>query len=54
MAAAEEKLGEEGRVLVRYSGTERLARVLVEGMDKDLVDSEARSIADAIQAAIGV
>lgn len=37
MAKAEEKLGSEGRLLLRYSGTEPLARVMVEGRDQKLV-----------------
>ena len=45
---AEEKLGEAGRILVRYSGTEALARVMVEGM----VEAEIIEIAESIAAAI--
>jgi phosphoglucosamine mutase len=51
---AESVLGERGRVLVRYSGTELLARVMVEGEDHDTVESHARAIADAIQRTLGV
>ena len=40
----EKKLGKEGRVLVRYSGTENLCRVMVEGRD----EGEIRAFADAI------
>jgi phosphoglucosamine mutase len=36
---AEEKLGDKGRVLIRYSGTEALARVMVEAEDQALVTS---------------
>ena len=50
---AEDLLGDRGRVLVRYSGTEPLARVMVEGDDQSSVDAHAQSIADAIQAEIG-
>ncbi len=39
--AAEERLGDRGRILVRYSGTEKLVRVMVEGED----DAEIREIA---------
>lgn len=51
--AAEEAFGGAGRVLVRYSGTELLARVMVEGPDAARVDESARRIADAIRTAIG-
>lgn len=50
---ATEELGETGRVLLRPSGTEPLLRVMVEGRDGDQVERLARSIADAIDAAIG-
>lgn len=51
IAAAEEELGSEGRVLIRPSGTEPLLRVLVEGVNKTTVDRLARQIADAVAAA---
>ncbi len=44
----EEKLGKEGRVLVRYSGTENLARVMVEGLDQQEIDGYASEILAAI------
>ena len=34
IAAAEQILGENGRVLIRYSGTEPLLRIMLEGQDK--------------------
>jgi phosphoglucosamine mutase len=37
----------EGRVLVRYSGTENLLRVMVEGRDKDVIHALANGIAEA-------
>jgi phosphoglucosamine mutase len=49
----EARLGENGRVLVRYSGTESLCRVMVEGPDRADVDAFARSISQAIAAAVG-
>ena len=52
--AAEEELGDSGRVLVRYSGTENLLRVMVEGADADQVDRLAAHISDAVRASIGV
>ncbi len=51
---AEQKLAGEGRVLVRYSGTEPKARVMVEGADLKLVKELAEEIAAAIQREIGV
>ncbi len=51
---AEATLGAAGRVLVRYSGTEPKARVLVEGRKQSTIDREAQRIADAIHRAVGV
>ncbi|MBQ8173718.1 MAG: phosphoglucosamine mutase [Mailhella sp.] len=42
----EAKLGGRGRVLLRYSGTENLCRIMVEGEDEELVNSSARMLAD--------
>lgn len=47
--AAESAFGKTGRINVRYSGTEPLARVMVEGADKQMVDEWAHKIADAIR-----
>ncbi len=49
----EEKLGDNGRVLVRYSGTEALCRVMVEGEDESLVRQYAEEIAEAVRAGLG-
>lgn len=46
-------LGDMGRVLVRYSGTENICRVMVEGPKLQTVQRFARQIAKAIQEAIG-
>jgi len=46
-------MGADGRVLVRYSGTELMARVMVEAPTKADVDRHATSIAEAIRAEIG-
>lgn len=50
---AEERLGDAGRVLVRYSGTEALARVMVEGMDEAEIIEIAESIAATIAEELG-
>ncbi len=49
----EEALGGAGRVLVRFSGTEPLARVMVEGPDMGCVDAYTARIADAIRREMG-
>ncbi len=46
---AEERLEGRGRVLLRYSGTESLARVMVEGEDENLVSSLAQNIAETVR-----
>jgi len=53
IAGVEERLGQSGRVLVRYSGTEKKIRVMVEGEDRTVIDAHARDIAEALQAKIG-
>ncbi len=51
--AASEAFGDAGRILVRYSGTELLARVMVEGADEGRVELFAERIAESIRRAIG-
>jgi phosphoglucosamine mutase len=51
---AGKQLGNNGRVFVRYSGTEKIARVMVEGRNKKTVDGLARQIAGAIKKEVGV
>ncbi len=51
--AAEASFGGAGRVLVRFSGTEPLARVMVEGPDRERVESFANRIASQIRAELG-
>lgn len=53
MTHAEGKLGKEGRILLRYSGTEALARVMVEGKDNKLVNSLCHELAEAVKKALG-
>jgi phosphoglucosamine mutase len=53
IAAAEKALGDEGRVLVRFSGTENKVRVLVEGPDAKRIRALAEGIAGELKAAIG-
>jgi phosphoglucosamine mutase len=53
IARVERALGQEGRVLVRYSGTESKARVMVEGPDEDRVRSYAEQIASTLERAVG-
>ena len=48
-----ERLGEAGRLLLRYSGTEPLARVMIEGEDAGQVTALARELAAAIEREIG-
>lgn len=53
IAQAEGEFQDTGRVLVRFSGTEPLARVMVEGPTQARVDHWAHGIADAIRAELG-
>jgi phosphoglucosamine mutase len=54
IAAAERELDGKGRVVVRYSGTEALARVMIEAESKEQMDRLAESIVSAIRSALGV
>lgn len=49
----ESQLGERGRLLLRYSGTESLARVMIEGEQQAVIERYADTIANAIREAIG-
>jgi phosphoglucosamine mutase len=51
--AAEEALKDTGRVVIRYSGTEPLARVMIEAEDESQMKHHAESIAAAIRSALG-
>ena len=50
----EERLADKGRLLLRYSGTEPLARVMIEGEKQGEIEAYAADIAASIQQAIGV
>ena len=52
MEKAEAALGKEGRILLRYSGTEALARVMVEGKDQKLVTSLCHELADTVKSSL--
>ncbi len=45
----ESELGEKGRVLVRYSGTQNMCRVMVEGPTKEITGKYCKQIADVVQ-----
>jgi len=51
--AAEAELADSGRVVIRYSGTEALARVMIEAEDEDRMRFHAEAIAAAIQSELG-
>ena len=53
IAAAERELDGNGRVVVRYSGTEALARVMIETESKEQMDRLAESIVAPIRSALG-
>jgi len=52
--AAEDELNESGRVVIRYSGTEMLARVMIEAESEEAMRRHAKTIAAAIRAELGV
>jgi phosphoglucosamine mutase len=52
--AAEEELKDSGRVVIRYSGTEALARVMIEAESEEAMKRHANAIADAILAELGI
>jgi phosphoglucosamine mutase len=53
LAEAESALGENGRIVVRYSGTEQLARVMVEAEQEADVQRFSQSLAKALRSSIG-
>ena len=52
--AAEEELKDSGRVVIRYSGTEALARVMIEAESEEAMTRHAEAIAGAIRAELGI
>jgi phosphoglucosamine mutase len=52
--AAEAELEDSGRVVIRYSGTEALARVMIEAESEEAMTRHANAIADAIRSELGV
>ena len=49
----ETELDGKGRLLLRYSGTENLARVMIEGENQTQIESQAHRLADVIKASLG-
>ena len=52
--AAERALDGNGRIVVRYSGTEKLARVMIEAESESLMHHHVNAVAQALQQAIGI
>jgi len=52
--AAEAELADSGRVVIRYSGTEALARVMIEAESEEAMKRHANAIADAIRTELGI
>jgi len=53
VAEVEKDLEGNGRLLLRYSGTENLARVMIEGKDQESINSQAKRIAEVIESELG-
>jgi phosphoglucosamine mutase len=53
IAECRREFGERGRVVVRYSGTEKVARVMVEAQEAEAVQRHAARIAGAIESTLG-
>jgi phosphoglucosamine mutase len=49
----ESELGREGRVLIRYSGTQNMCRVMVEGPTEEITERLAKELADIVRKNIG-
>ncbi len=53
MESISNTLGSNGRLLTRYSGTEKIARVMIEGTDQDIIGSMASRLAALIEQKLG-
>jgi phosphoglucosamine mutase len=54
LAQAETELKDQGgRVLLRYSGTEPKARLLIEGRDSAIIEKWSQKISDAVKSQVG-
>ena len=53
LAEARALLGDRGRIVLRYSGTEPIARVMIEGPEQRLIEKLAREIIAAIRQELG-
>ena len=53
VAEAERELGDRGRVLVRYSGTQSLCRVMVEGPTEEMTERLTSSLAEVVRRCLG-
>ena len=51
--SVEDRMGEKGRVLVRYSGTQSLCRVMVEGPEEIETRRSCQQIADVVKTTLG-
>lgn len=49
----EQELGEDGRVLVRYSGTQNMCRVMIEGPTVEVTERYCAQLADVVRTALG-
>jgi phosphoglucosamine mutase len=54
LSEAQAELGDNGRIVLRYSGTEQLARVMVEAEHEADVQRFSQSLANALRSSIGV
>ncbi len=51
--SVENRLGEDGRLVLRYSGTEPLARIMIEGPEQGMIDAMAEELAVTIRGELG-